>query len=205
MPHSAILLLGPTGSGKTPLGERIVAQGLWGRSWAHFDFGAQMRQLVARARPDEFLTQVDLDFLARVLHSGALLEDEQFPLSQRIFQSFLACSKAAADTWLVLNGLPRHVGQAEAMNQLAAVLAVVELAGQPEVIATRIGSNVGGDRTGRPDDQPEAVRRKLDLYARRTEPLVAYYRQRSVPVLSIEVTTHMTDAEMFRFLEAMPP
>lgn len=199
--HSALLLLGPTGSGKTPLGERIASRGLWGRQWLHFDFGAQMRQIVAVGHASDFFSRADLDFLGQMLHRGALLEEQQFPLARRIFQSFLATSGTDADTWVVLNGLPRHVGQAAAMEELAAVRAVVELACRPEVIAARIGSDVGGDRAGRSDDQPAAVRRKLEIYQAQTAPLVEHYRQRSVPILRIDVAAEMTDAQMWQTLE----
>ena len=42
--HRALLLLGPTASGKTPLGKLIEERGLWDFRWVHFDFGAQMRK-----------------------------------------------------------------------------------------------------------------------------------------------------------------
>jgi adenylate kinase len=205
MTPNALLLVGPTGSGKTPLGERIASEGLWGRRWAHFDFGAQMRRAVAERQTNGLLTAADLDLLADVLHRGALLEDHQFPLAARIFQAFLASCSVGADTWIVLNGLPRHVGQAAAMDSLATVRAVVELACPAEEIPLRIGKNVGGDRTGRPDDQPETIRRKLKLYAQRTAPLVAHYRQRSVPLVQIQVARQTTDVAMLQALESQSP
>lgn len=204
MPRSALLLVGPTGAGKTPLGDRIAVGGLWRQHWLHFDFGAQLRRAVAEGRPGEHLSPTDLDLLGQVLHRGLLLEDHQFPLARRIFEAFLAAAQAGPDTSIVLNGLPRHAGQAQAMAELVTVRAVVELVCPAEVVGQRIGSNVGGDRAGRPDDQPDAVRRKLETYAARTAPLVAYYRQRQVPIVPIDVTAEMTDAEMFESLERRP-
>jgi adenylate kinase family enzyme len=204
MTRNAILLLGPTGSGKTPLGERIACVGLWGRRWAHFDFGAQMRRVVAEHRPDAMLSAADLEMLAEVLRTGVLLEDHQFPLAQRIFASFLASSNAGPDVWIVLNGLPRHVGQAEAMAAWVNVRAVVALACRPEAIAARIGDNVGGDRTGRADDRPEDIRRKLEIYGRRTAPLMDHYQQQAVPIVRIEVTAEMSEAAMYRSLASHP-
>jgi len=204
MTHNAILLLGPTGSGKTPLGERIASDGLWGRRWAHFDFGAQMRRVVAQRRPDGVLSAADLDVLAEVLRSGVLLEDHQFPLAQRIFTSFLAACGVGLNAWIVLNGLPRHVGQAQAMASWVTLRAVVELACRPEVIAARIGDNVGGDRTGRVDDRPDDIRRKLEIYAQRTAPLIDYYQQRGVPLVRLEVAAEMTAATMHQSLASHP-
>ena len=48
----AIVLLGPTGSGKTPLGDLIERCGLWGAPCLHFDFGACLRSIVEQDRPD---------------------------------------------------------------------------------------------------------------------------------------------------------
>lgn len=43
----AVLLLGPTGAGKTPLGRICAQRGLWGRSCTHVDFGACLRRAAA--------------------------------------------------------------------------------------------------------------------------------------------------------------
>jgi adenylate kinase len=202
--RSALLLLGPTGAGKTPLGDLIARQGLWGHGWAHFDFGHQMRRIVASSRPSGPITQADVDFLHHVLHSGALLENEQFPLARRIFQSFLDRGSAGPGAWIVLNGLPRHLGQAEALESLVQVRAVAQLDCTPEVVAARIHTNVGGDRTGRNDDHATAVERKLEIYRARTEELLNYYRRRGVPILRVEVTAEMTPRQMLDQLAAPP-
>lgn len=84
----ALLLLGPTGSGKTPLGRVLEARGLAGRRCLHFDFGENLRQVVAQHKPDSLVSTTDIAFLRRVLETGALLEDDQFPLAARILRSF---------------------------------------------------------------------------------------------------------------------
>ena len=48
--NKAILLLGPTGSGKSPLGDELEANGLNGRRCLHFDFGRRLRR-AAEGRP----------------------------------------------------------------------------------------------------------------------------------------------------------
>ncbi len=167
--NAAILLVGPTGSGKTPLGQLIEHRGL-GRPRCfgvetkrclHFDFGANLREAVARGEPDGVLLQKDIDFLARVLAEGLLLEDEHFPVAARILQSFLKRHKADRQTVVVLNGLPRHISQAEAVAALLDVRGVVHLQCSAEVVRRRIESNVGGDRARRVDDARQAVEAKL--------------------------------------------
>ena len=201
----ALLLVGPTGSGKTPLGDRIAERGLWRTACVHFDFGANLRFLVEQDRPDELVGPDDLRFLRGVLRSGALLENEHFPLAARIFASFLARSGAEQRTLVVMNGLPRHVGQAEAVDAIVDVVAVVHLRCSTEVILERLRTDVGGDRAGRVDDDLESVRRKLVLFSERTAPLLAHYRHAGAPIETIDVTATATPDEMWETLDRRRP
>ena len=188
----AVLLLGPTGSGKTPLGEVVERRGLWRARCLHFDFGANLRDVVARNRPDEWIGRQDLDFLEGVLRSGALLENEHFPIAERILRRFMAARGADQRTWIVLNGLPRHVGQARAIDPILDIEAVVLLECTSETVIARIRANVGGDRTGRPDDDLEAIRRKLAIFDRRTTPLLEHYGRRGARIVAVKITAAMT-------------
>jgi adenylate kinase len=197
----AILLVGPTGSGKTPLGDLLEARGFRGRRCVHFDFGENLRQVATVAQPDELIPSGDIDFCREVLHSGDLLEDEDFPLAERILRRFLSRRSVDAGTLVVLNGLPRHEGQARAMEAIVDVQAVISLRCLPETVLARIRGNVGGDRAGRADDDPQLVDRKLSTFSRRTEPLLDYYRTRNVRIETLEVTAGMTPDEMRERLE----
>ncbi len=159
-------LLGSTGSGKTPLGELLARSGLAGTTCMHFDFGENLRQIVRRNQPDEIFPQTEIDFLHSVLDAGALLEDEHFSIAERILRSFLTLRRADENSLVLLNGLPRHVGQADAVGNIVDVQSVVHLACSPETVVARIGRNTGGDRGDRIDDEIEAVRNKLELYSR---------------------------------------
>ena len=64
MRHDAILLLGPTGSGKTPLGAALEEHGVCGRQCLHFDFGENLR---ACAEGRGTLTDEEMAFLRGVL------------------------------------------------------------------------------------------------------------------------------------------
>ena len=176
--YRAILLLGPTGSGKTPLGELLERRGLWGHACRHFDFGANLREIVANNRPDERISASEIKFLRSVLQSGALLEDEHFLLAARILDRFLTAKHVQSGDWLVLNGLPRHAGQAKALEGILSVEAVIRLECMPETVLERIRTNAGGDRTERQDDAPEDVARKLAVFSARTASLVNYYQDR---------------------------
>lgn len=195
-----VILIGPTGSGKTPLGDLIAERGLWQAKCLHFDFGAHLRRLVEGDSPAPPISRQDIDFLRAVLETGALLEDEHFPVAERILKSFLAQSGADAETLVVLNGLPRHAGQAEAIDSMLDVRAVVHLRCSGETIIERVRGNVGGDRAGRRDDDRDSIRRKLALFAERTAPLLDHYQGLGVPVAAIDVTATMTPAEMWEAL-----
>jgi len=184
-PIRAVLLVGPTGSGKSPVGARLEQAG----GFHHFDFGAELR---AAARGERGLAPADVAYVQGVLEAQALLPDERFPIAEELLRRFLRRRgfEPSADV-LVLNGLPRHVGQARALAATVRVEAVAVLECDAAAAHARVASRrrgEGPDHAGRPDDAPEAVARKLARYARETEPLVAHYAAQSgVRVLRIPV------------------
>ncbi len=201
-PHwPALLLVGPTGSGKTPLGEELAQRGLTGRRALHFDFGAQIRRSVRFPPPDLF-SQEEVSFLQDVLATGALLEDEHFPLALKILRWFISEVGLQAGEWLILNGLPRHRGQAQAMAGYVRVATVVELCCPAEVVIQRIQSNAGGDRAGRLDDHLPLVERKLEIYHSRTRPLIDFYKELGTPIIHLHVGPTTTAVELATSLEA---
>ena len=184
------------------MGQALEERDLWGHNCLHFDFGANLREIVARNRPDESIAAEDLAILRRMVQEGLLLEDEHFPLAARILRRFMARHSPGPTTWIVLNGLPRHLGQAQSMEAILAVRMVVYLACTPQVVAERIGRNAGGDRARRKDDAPEAIQRKLAIFAERTAPLLHYYRSRQVRIEALEVGSRTVAEEMRRMIES---
>ncbi|MCX7887962.1 MAG: nucleoside monophosphate kinase, partial [Verrucomicrobiae bacterium] len=179
----AIVMVGPTGSGKTPLGEWLQHHGLWGRRCHHFDFGQQLRDAVRT----ESLPPAETRFLQGVLERGELLDSEHFHLALKILDGFIAQRQPSANDLLVMNGLPRHVGQAEALRSRLETVAVVWLQCDAATVTERLRRNSGGDHAGRADDAPELVERKLRLFTERTLPLIEYYRRHGVPVIEVAV------------------
>ena len=196
-----MLLIGPTGSGKTPLGRLTEAEGLWGLRFVQFDFGERLR---AAARPLAG-TPLNAEQVATVresLRTGALLTGEQFPIAEAVLRGFLAGPGPGARERVLLNGLPRHVGQARQVDRLLRVEAVVELACPDEVVLERIRRNTGGDRGGRTDDVREAVLARLATFRRDTQPLVAHYRAAGARVETVRVAADTTAADVRRELES---
>jgi adenylate kinase len=80
----SILLIGPTGAGKSPLGDHIERQGLAGRRCHHFDFGHQLRTIAEENSPPEEFTTAEHLFIREVLEKALLLERRHFPIAKKI-------------------------------------------------------------------------------------------------------------------------
>jgi adenylate kinase family enzyme len=207
-PHAhrpqAVLLLGPTGSGKTPLGDWLERHGLGGRRCHHFDFGANLRAVASGAMADGF-TPDESRFIRDVLEKGALLENETFHLAARILRAFLARRGPRPDDLLVLNGLPRHSGQVEALEPLLDIVAVVSLECSAAVVRDRIRLNAGGDRAARADDHDALLEKKLAIFTERTRALLDHYQGRGVTVVTISVGIQTQPAEVAAAIAAGLP
>ena len=196
----AVLLVGPTGCGKTPLGELLETEGLWGRRCLHFDFGKALR--TSAGGQTGRLTHKECELVGELLKAGALLEDKHFPVARKLLVDFMTERNASEDTLVVLNGLPRHVGQARAMEAVVEMRALVSLECAPGIVWERVRTNSGGDRGERADDTLEEVKQRLEVFRQRTVPLLEYYGARGVSVLCVDVGAKTTAREMRRALEA---
>ncbi|MDA8240126.1 MAG: nucleoside monophosphate kinase [Nitrospiraceae bacterium] len=194
----AMLLIGPTGVGKTPFGWYLETRGLGGgRRCLHFDFGHQLRAISGHGTtPDGFLRE-ELSFIRDVLEKGLLLENEHFPIAEKIIEMFLRDRDFSKTDILVLNGLPRHTDQARDMDRTVKTEAVIVLDCEAEEVFRRIAENTGGDRSGRTDDNIEMVRRKLDIFHERTAPLIGHYAAAGCDVFRLKVTASSTVEDVY--------
>jgi len=191
---NTVLLVGPTGSGKTPLGQLLGEKGLRGMRCLHFDFGEALRTSVTRRTGH--LTHSEFDVAQKSLETGTLLENENFSIAKKLLANYLAERSANRDTLIVLNGLPRHIGQAKAMEDLIEMQAVVNLKCEPVTALDRIRTNAGGDRRERDDDILEEIQQRLAVFRMRTAPLLEYYHRLGVPVLPLDIVVKTTAKEM---------
>jgi adenylate kinase len=196
-PRPALLLAGPTGAGKTPLGEELERRGFLGRPCLHFDFGANLRAAAGDGAGEHGLTSEEQAAVQASLATGALFEARDIPLIVKILSRFLESLPPRPGTLLVLNGLPRHRDQAEALAAVVAVERVIWLEADAAVIRERLRRDPGSDRSGRIDDDEAAVARRLAIFRERTAPLLDFYRDRGVPITAIAVTASMTAAAMY--------
>ncbi len=185
--YKAMLLLGATGAGKTPLGQQMEVMDLWWNNYFHFDFGEQLRQAVK----DES-TVLDAEEKARIksiLENNELLEDKDFPIAQKLLLNFIETRKIGEDEddVIVLNGLPRHLGQANALSDIVDIKFIVFLNCPPGVAHERIKYNCGGDRTDRIDDSYEEVKKKIEIFYDQTFPLIEFYRAQGKNIVEVAI------------------
>lgn len=106
------------------------------------------------------------------MDAGDLVPDE---LITDIVASRVGGEHAAAG--FLLDGFPRNVGQAEAlvaMMEPAGLHACVNLDVEESVVRERMMAR------GREDDTPEAIDRRLELYAQETAPLFDFFDNRGL-------------------------
>ena len=185
-----LVMLGPPGAGKGTQAKSFAAA----RGIPHISTGDMLREAVAAGTPIGLRAKA-------VMASGQLVSDE---IIVGVVRERLA--KPDAQAGFVLDGFPRTVPQAEALDAIVAggdPLLVVDIAAADEELIRRLtsrrvcgqcGANAdvpapgqpvptacgkcGGALTQRADDREEVIRERLRVYARDTRPLIDYYRRR---------------------------
>jgi adenylate kinase len=166
-------VLGPQGSGKGTQAQRIKA--MYGIP--HIATGDMIREM------KELPTPVGRE-VKEVYDRGDLVSDD---LMVRLIRDRL--SRGDTLGGFVLDGFPRTMPQAEALDELLRELgrdlAVVFDFQVPnhDVLQERLLGRAAAE--GRSDDTPEAIERRLELYERETAPLVEYYRAHQANVVGV--------------------
>jgi len=184
-----ILLLGPQGSGKGTQAKRISAE----YRIPHIATGDMLRAAIAAETP---LGQQ----VKPILERGALVPDD---LMIELIRERLEEPDAAYG--FVLDGFPRTTPQADALDamlrEIGRELTVVfALQVSDEICVERLLKR--SREEGRPDDTPEAIRTRLELYHRETEPLIEHYRaQGNLVTIHADGTPNEVFAEIQAALE----
>jgi adenylate kinase len=83
----------------------------------------------------------------------------------------------------ILDGFPRTIAQAQALDDMLKAKgikldAVIELTADADELVRRVIQR--SKDSNRPDDNPEVIRKRLDVYQTSTAPLVDYYSQQGL-------------------------
>lgn len=182
-----VIFIGPPGAGKGTQAVHIARE----LGVPHLSTGDILRAAVAARTPLGIAAEEHI-------RSGGLVPDE---LVLKILHERL--DEPDARVGFLLDGFPRNLAQAEALEKFSEIDRVISLEVEPEVIVERLSDRwvcpkchtvynlrtkppkVPGhcDLDGtpliqRPDDRPEAVMTRLKVFAEQTAPLLEYYRKR---------------------------
>ena len=184
-----IVMLGPPGAGKGTYASRLTVK----LGVPHISTGDMVR--------DEIKKQTELGRrIKEYSDRGALVPDEIIIklLAERL-------KKPDCDGGFILDGFPRTIRQAEALEKIAKIDLVINLNVPDEIIITRLSNRLicrecgaiynlltlkpkrdricdkcGGPLYQREDDRPEVIKERLDVYRRQTEPLIEYYERKGL-------------------------
>lgn len=166
-----IILLGPPGSGKGTQAQLLVQR----YGIVQLSTGEMLRAAVAAGTPVGLKAK-------EIMAGGGLVPDEVVVgiISDRIDQP-------DAKNGFILDGFPRTVPQAEALDDLLKhkhlkLDAVIELRVNESALLSRVETRVAQMRERgeevRVDDTPEVLTKRLASYRSQTEPLIHYYSER---------------------------
>jgi len=175
-----ISVLGPPGSGKGTQAKLVAAHfGL-----KHFSLGETLRAEIDKGSDLGRKT-------AEYVQEGKLVPE---PLVLELFKSFSIQNRNAG---LVLDGYPRTVGQAKALDEILRLSCVVLFEVSEKQVLTRLSSRVidlngvpynletnpppkGVEYKRRKDDRPEVVQARFREYVQEVEPIVEHYNQQGI-------------------------
>lgn len=185
-----LVLLGAPGSGKGTQAARLKEH----LQVPHISTGDLLRAEVAAGSP--------LGLQAKeVMARGELVSDD-------ILLGMLKDRFSRDDTkaGFILDGYPRNLAQAAALDELLASLgqkfdAAVQLTVDNEQIVGRLAGRAKAE--GRADDNPESVRKRLEVYDQQTAPVIEFYRQHGQ--LTIVDGVGALDEVFNRIIEAIAP
>jgi len=159
-----LVLFGPPGAGKGTQSKILTET----RGLPQLSTGDMLRAAIAAGTPLGLASKALMD-------KGALVPDETVVgiIAERYDQP--DCAKGA-----VFDGFPRTIAQAEALDRMLAergrkIDLVLELKVDDAALLARVESRIAAGGPLRADDNPETLKKRLEVYYRSTAPLLGYY------------------------------
>ncbi len=160
-----IVFLGPPGAGKGTQAAQVAARA----GIPHISTGDMMRAAIASGTPVGARAKEFVD-VGKLVPDDVMIE----VVRERLGQD-------DCDPGFLLDGFPRTVAQAAALDRLLAELRlelthVIELQVPNEVLIERLLER--GKRDGRSDDTAEVIEERLRVYEELTRPVSAFYAEK---------------------------
>jgi len=111
----------------------------------------------------------------------------------------------------ILDGYPRNLDQAKALEKIAKINVVIQLIVPDWIIIERLSTRrickscgevynirylkpkidmicdkCGGPLYQRPDDTPEVIKKRIEVYEQQTQPILQYYREKGIPFIEFK-------------------
>ncbi|WNJ98199.1 adenylate kinase [Thalassospiraceae bacterium LMO-JJ14] len=164
-----IILLGPPGAGKGTQCERLVEK----YSIVQLSTGDMLRAAVSSG------TEMGIK-AKEVMDLGELVSDDIVVgiISDRI-------EEADCANGFILDGFPRTVAQAEALDAMLAEKGlkldyVISMEVDEQVLFARIEKRAAETGGARSDDNAETLKKRLGVYREQTAPIIPYYKDKGV-------------------------
>jgi len=121
----------------------------------------------------------------------------------------------------LFDGYPRTIEQAKALETIAKIDVIIQLVVPDWIIIERLSTRrickncgevynirylkpkkdmtcdkCGGPLYQRPDDTPEVIKKRIEVYEQQTQPILQYYREKSVPFTEVKCEKLETPPEV---------
>jgi adenylate kinase len=176
-----VLLLGPQGSGKGTQA-KLISKTYGIPQVATGDMARELRELDTPLGHE----------VKEIYDRGELLSDD---LIVRMIRDRL--SRGDTVPGFILDGFPRNLAQAEALDELLGelrrgldVVFDLQVADRAKLLERLVKRAAEENRT---DDTTEAIRRRLEIYEEQTAPLIDYYRAKQANVVGIHADQPIDD------------
>jgi len=130
-------------------------------------------------------------------------------LTIRVLKQYMA--KIKNKKGFLFDGYPRTIEQAKALETIAKIDVIIQLVVPDWIIIERLTTRrickncgevynirylkpkkdmicdkCGGPLYQRPDDMPEVIKKRIEVYEQQTQPLLQYYKEKSVPFIEFK-------------------